>query len=344
MREVAMMLARIDPNAAGLLSVERAQAWLAQARDVDEVKTLRDKAEAIAAYQRKQVAGKKAIVDAEVVVAFAERRLGELARELPKAPADVKAGRGKVGPTPGLTSKSTALAAHGITKQAASRYEAAAAMPEVDFVAALDREAAKGKRVTLRRIIEPLRRAARDEVLAAKAAPLPGVRGQLCSVLLADPPWRYEHCEDEDGRSIEKQYPTMTLDEICARGVEHDMCSDDAVLFLWATSPKLAEAMRVLDAWGYSYRTCLVWVKDKIGMGYYARQQHELLLVGVRGKPGTPAPADRPSSVIEAPRGRHSAKPLVVYELIERMYPRLQKGEDFARALRDGWICRGNEL
>jgi N6-adenosine-specific RNA methylase IME4 len=334
-------LTTTDPNAPGLLSVERACVWLAQAVSVDEVKSLRDKAEAIAAYQRKQRAGRDAALDADKVVAFAERRIGELSRELPKAPG---LRTDKPSPNVGRGCKSAALATHGISKQAASRYEAAAAMPEQEFSAAIEAEAARGKRITLRRIIEPLRRAARDAKLVEQSAPLPGVHGERCSVLLADPPWRYEHCEDEAGRAVEKQYPTMTLDAICARGVDADMCTEDAVLFLWATSPKLVEAMRVLSAWGFEYRTCMVWVKDKIGMGYYARQQHELLLIGVRGNVATPAPADRPSSVIEAPRGKHSAKPLVVYELIERMYPRLCKGEDFARTSRTGWLCRGNEL
>ncbi len=62
-----------------------------------------------------------------------------------------------------------------------------------------------------------------------------------------------------------------------------EVAADDSVLFMWATSPKLREAMQVVEAWGFDYKTCMVWVKDKIGMGYYARQQHELLLIAKRG-------------------------------------------------------------
>ena len=158
-------------------------------------------------------------------------------------------------------------------------------------------------------------------------------------VLYVDPPWRYEHAPDST-RQIENHYPTLSLDEICALPVPAD---DDAVLFLWATSPKLAEAMRVLDAWDFSYRTCMVWVKDRVGMGYYARQRHELLLIAVRGKPETPIESARPDSVIEAPRGAHSAKPERVYEVIEAMYPHLPKVELFARNQRDGWAAWGNQ-
>jgi N6-adenosine-specific RNA methylase IME4 len=134
----------------------------------------------------------------------------------------------------------------------------------------------------------------------------------------------------------------MTLDDICALGVG-ELAADDAVLFMWATSPKLAEAMRVIEAWGFTYRTCAVWVKDKIGMGYYVRQQHELLLIAARGELPVPQPADRVSSVIHADRTEHSAKPEEFYELIEGMYPEYRRIELFSRAPRDGWEGWGNQ-
>lgn len=160
-------------------------------------------------------------------------------------------------------------------------------------------------------------------------------------VIYADPPWRYEHIETES-RAIENQYPTMALDDIKALDLD-GVALDDCVLFMWATSPKLAEAFDVLNAWGFEYRTCAVWDKQKIGMGYYFRQQHELLLVAVRGSPLTPAPANRPSSVLSFPRGEHSAKPAEVYELIEAMYPELPKLEMFCRSPREGWGAWGNQ-
>ena len=160
-------------------------------------------------------------------------------------------------------------------------------------------------------------------------------------VIYADPPWRYEYIETES-RAVENQYPTMALDEIKALDLDA-VALDDCVLFMWATSPKLAEAFEVLNAWGFEYRTCAVWDKQKIGMGYYFRQQHELLLVAVRGQPLTPAPANRPSSVLSFPRGEHSAKPVEVYELIEAMYPELPKLEMFCRSPRDGWGAWGNQ-
>jgi N6-adenosine-specific RNA methylase IME4 len=115
-------------------------------------------------------------------------------------------------------------------------------------------------------------------------------------------------------------------------------------LFLWATSPKLSEALEVIKAWGFEYRTNMVWIKDQIGMGYYARQQHGLLLIAKRGNLPMPLPENRPASVIHAARQKHSAKPVEFYEAIERMYPTLPKIELFARRQRKGWAAWGAEV
>ncbi len=160
-------------------------------------------------------------------------------------------------------------------------------------------------------------------------------------VIYADPPWLYEHAESVS-REIENHYPTMTLQQICGLSVP-EIVTDDAILFLWATSPKLAEAMQVISAWGFDYRTCMVWDKERLGMGYYARQQHELLLIATKGSLPAPAPEVRPPSVIRAPRGTHSSKPERFYEIIEGMYPGLPKLELFCRVPRSGWAVWGNQ-
>lgn len=180
-----------------------------------------------------------------------------------------------------------------------------------------------------------------EELNAASVRPLATGGTRRYPVIYADPPWAYEFAESES-RAIENQYPTMPLDEIRALPVPQ-LATDDAVLFLWATSPKLVEALSVLAAWGFVYRTCAVWVKPQIGMGYYFRQQHELLLVGTRGATVTPAPGERVGSVFEAPRGRHSEKPAAVRDAVARMYPDLPRIELFARAATEGWAVWGNE-
>ena len=99
----------------------------------------------------------------------------------------------------------------------------------------------------------------------------------------------------------------------------------------------------MLPAWQFDYRTSMVWVKDQIGMGYYARQQHELLLIAKRGELPVPEERNRPASVIHAPRTEHSVKPARFYELIEAMYPGLSYLELFARNTRPGWTSWGNQ-
>jgi len=119
---------------------------------------------------------------------------------------------------------------------------------------------------------------------------------QKYPIIYAHPPWRYENPSiGSVDRSIERHYPTMSLDEICALPVR-DLAADDALLYLWVTAPKIAESVKVIEAWGFEYRTCFVWVKDKIGMGYHARNQHELLFVCRRGSIPHPAPGDRVSN------------------------------------------------
>lgn len=198
----------------------------------------------------------------------------------------------------------------------------------------------RAKEIAARRREQRLREKAERvaEIKQRQTAPLSSL-GPF-PVLYADPPWRYEYAESST-RQVENQYPTMSLDEIKALEVP---AANDAVLFLWVTSPKLPEGLEVMKAWGFEYRTNMVWVKDRIGMGYYARQQHELLLIGKRGNLPVPDPEDRPSSVITASRGEHSAKPDQVYDLIERMYPLRERCELFQRRPRDGWVGWGNQV
>jgi N6-adenosine-specific RNA methylase IME4 len=164
-------------------------------------------------------------------------------------------------------------------------------------------------------------------------------------VILADPEWRFEPYSRETGmdRAADHHYPTSNTDAICARPVG-GIAASDCVLFLWATVPMLEDALRVLNAWGFSYRSQFVWVKDRIGTGYWNRNQHEILLIGVRGNPPAPSPGTRERSVIEASVGEHSAKPEIVLEYIEGWYPSLPKIELNRRGpARLGWDAWGNE-
>ena len=187
-----------------------------------------------------------------------------------------------------------------------------------------------------------LRKELRAERLEAdrKAHPLPDGK---YSLLLADPPWKYDFAET-DNRQIENHYPTMEIEDICAL---QPPAMDDCVLFMWATAPKLREALQLLDAWGFSYKTHAIWDKQKIGMGYWFRGQHELMLVATKGEMSPPAENLRVSSLFSSPREGHSKKPECAYTMLESMFPELNETtrcELFARTKRPGWAAWGNEI
>jgi N6-adenosine-specific RNA methylase IME4 len=207
---------------------------------------------------------------------------------------------------------------------------------------------ARGRREILRKAQEiraemteerRAQRIAKAVELSARSGPLPHDRKY--PLLYADPPWRYDFSMTST-RAIEANYPTLELEQICALPVS-DLAAPTAILFLWVPPPILEKGFTVIRAWGFQYCTGAVWRKDKIGAGFYFRQQHEHLLVASRGDMPAPPPPSRPPSVLDAPRREHSRKPDEAYELIERMYPELAKIELFARGTREGWAAWGNE-
>jgi N6-adenosine-specific RNA methylase IME4 len=156
-------------------------------------------------------------------------------------------------------------------------------------------------------------------------------------IIVADPPWSY----DINTRgSPDDHYDVMTNEDIYNLNVPS---ADNAILFLWATAPKLQEALNTIEKWGFTYKTHMVWIKDKIGTGYYARFQHEDLLIGEKGDMPVPQEENRPPSVFHAIREGHSKKPDIIYEIIE-MYPNRTYLELFARRKRENWNGWGNEL
>jgi N6-adenosine-specific RNA methylase IME4 len=164
----------------------------------------------------------------------------------------------------------------------------------------------------------------------------------------ADPPWSYGNSgaigdNDNYGRA-ERHYPTMSIAELCAMGADiKTACEDNAVLFMWVTSPLLAECFPVIKAWGFEYKTSFVW--DKIGhnFGHYNSVRHELLLVCTRGSctPDNPKLYD---SVISIEKSRvHSEKPEEFRHIIDNIYPNGRRIELFARRAVEGWDAWGNE-
>lgn len=158
-------------------------------------------------------------------------------------------------------------------------------------------------------------------------------------IIYIDPPWQYDN--KVPSRAIENHYPTMSIDEL----VNIDIPSkDDCILFMWVTAPFLDTGIDLLRKWNFEYKTCCIWDKEIIGLGYWFRNQHEILLIGIKGYVNPPMPENRHPSVYQEKRGKHSKKPDYYYEIIENMFPHKSKIEMFARNKRQDWAVWGNQV
>ena len=184
------------------------------------------------------------------------------------------------------------------------------------------------------------------------AADLAGfARGRRFSTILADPPWRFENRTGKMAPEHRRlaRYETMTLDDICGLPVE-GVAADTAHLYMWVPNALLPEGLEVMRAWGFSYKSNLIWHKirkdggsDGRGVGFYFRNVTEIILFGVRGKNArTLAPGRRQVNMIETRKREHSRKPDEQYELIEACSPGPYL-ELFARGERAQWNVWGNQ-
>jgi N6-adenosine-specific RNA methylase IME4 len=316
-----------------LALVDSGRAELARAvaaGDPASIAAVVNRADAIRYLSKKAKLAIEAVNAAAQLKTDAEWNAGRMLRE---AKAD-----GQYRPGPG---NPTNVGALDITQQDAHRWQDMSRVDRADIDAYYKTQAEKQAEIASSAIAHVGARIRRMEKITDKQSTYVDspVDDRPVSVVYADPPWRYEFVVS-DSRKIENQYPTMTVEEIAAIDPAPE---EDAVLFLWVTSPKLPEGLRVLEAWGFKYRTSMIWVKPQIGMGYYARSQHEILLIGALGSLPAPLPEVRPSSVIHESRTEHSAKP-DLRPMLDAMYPGLWKREMFSRRpAGDLWLVHGNQ-
>lgn len=170
---------------------------------------------------------------------------------------------------------------------------------------------------------------------------------QKYGIVYADPPWRYQQKRLQG--AAEHHYSTMSIDEICGLPVE-GIAAKDCVLFLWATFPQLPEALRVIKAWGFSFKTvAFVWLKQNrkskswfFGLGFWTRGNAEICLLATRGKPKRRS--KRVHQFIISPIEAHSKKPDIARDRIIELMGDLPRVELFARQRTDGWDVWGNEV
>lgn len=161
-------------------------------------------------------------------------------------------------------------------------------------------------------------------------------------VIYADPPWKYGNNMPDYFSEQVDHYPLMTIKEICDMPIK-GIAEENAVLFLWVTSPILEESFQVINAWGFKYKASFIWDKIKHNMGHYNSVRHELLLICVKGscQPDINKLFD---SVVSIERTEHSKKPEYFRQIIDELYPHGSRIELFARTKTEGWDVYGNQL
>lgn len=175
--------------------------------------------------------------------------------------------------------------------------------------------------------------------------------GGRFGTILADPPWRFSNRTGKMAPEHKRlhRYRTMSIDEICRLPIKQ-IGAEKAHLYLWCPNALLGWGLRVMEAWGFEYKTNIVWLKirkdggpDGRGVGFYYRNVTELVLFGTRGHLRTAQPGRRMVNLIATMKERHSKKPDELYDMIEHCSPRPFL-ELFARSVRRGWTQWGDEI
>jgi N6-adenosine-specific RNA methylase IME4 len=345
-----------------LMHFDKARQHLEQARNVDEVKQIRDQAEALRTYLKQQSESLTMQNQAAEIKLRAERQAGKLLNDIPREQGKrtdttsfhhgTKLGKLSEEKKP----YEQVLKENDIAKVTAHRWQLAATeLTDEDFDTYIEQTKANKKELTSTAIQKEAQRKRqehfRQTIQEQKEHPYPSqsidiyTTNQVYRVLYADPPWFYgnEYTQAMPGSTRpEDHYLAMKTPDICQLPIRHLVCSN-AVLFLWSTSTHLPDALQVCQSWGFTYKTSLVWDKIKHNWGPYISVRHELLLLCTRGS-CTPDVTTLYDSVQSLERTVHSAKPERFREIIDTLYPNGNRLELFARQPVLNWDVWGNEV
>jgi N6-adenosine-specific RNA methylase IME4 len=307
--------------------------------DLGDLKKIRDQALALQCYVRAQGLSSELQAKAAGIRVDAEARLGELLRERVPDEGTEGPGRGRKTPSP---------KGGGFSSKERTRFRALARVPEATREALKARLGDELTPTGLLRLAHGQEKQERAESVRANVVTGPDVvrdleelaqTGAKFSTVYADPPWAYGN--QGTRAATDSHYVTMSVEEIAALPVK-DVLLDCGHLHLWTTNAFLFDAKTVLEAWGFEYRSCFVWVKPQMGIGNYWRVSHEFLLLGVRGG-ALPFRDKNLMSWVALDRTEHSRKPEPVRMMIERASPGPYL-ELFGRRAVEGWSVMGNEV
>lgn len=303
-----------------------------QCKTVDEIKDIRDRAAALKLYAKQAGETLQVQNDIAEIKLRAERKAGELLKQVE---------RKYVGTIEGTdVPKQEKTLPEGISKKQSHHWQQMASIPEKKFEEYINEVKDANEELTTKSVISFAKNLMREN--RSDKTETPKLPDEKYRIIYADPPWKYDADFMDKYGHAESHYKTMTIDELCELDVSN-LAADNAVLFLWATSPKLENAFQIINAWGFEYKTSFVWDKVKHNFGYYNSVRHELLLVAGRGK-STPDVKQLHDSVISIERSEnHSEKPEYFRELIDSLYTSGRRIELFARISKAGWDCWGAE-
>jgi len=322
-----------------LAILDKARQQLAEARSISEVKEIRAKSKALFDYFKSQrEMGRESRNHAQKIMFLAEIRIGEMI-------ADTKLKTNQHGASNDVLPALTDL---GVTRIESSRFQAMARVEQQTFDDWFDGECGAGREPTRAGLVKLGRQSHRKDWAEDPLEPIEGVctdlrelveAGSKFRCIYADPPWSYDN--QETRASTDNHYGTMTVEQICEEPVL-ELAADDAHLHLWTTNAFLFDARAVMAAWGFTYKSCFVWVKNQMGIGNYWRVSHEFMLLGVRGN-ATNFLANDQMSWICTDRTKHSRKPREVRQMVEKVSPGPYL-EMYGREVIDGWTVYGNQI
>lgn len=310
-----------------LIKLDAFQTALAEAKTIDEVKSLADQADLFRRWLKKQKAGIEAQNQGAIMNLQAQRKLGGMLKD------QIKPGNPQL-----LHGATIGLSDLGIERTASHRWQSLAEIPEDEFneylVNLLPEEeitTAGFIRFHYKALIKPLL----DE------QPLPP--GQF-SVIACDPPWLYGDVYNPENRTGVCRYPQMSFESLAALDIP---AATDCVFWLWTTNAFIHDAYHLLTEWGFASKTVLTWFKERGGTGYWLRGETEHCILATKGHPHKLS-NEALTTHLKVKRSKtHSEKPDEFYVLVETLCGKATKQthlEMFARKEREGWQPWGNEI
>lgn len=310
-----------------LIGREKLTSVRAEIRAIDKLELAKDVRE-----QKKQEAQ-----DLAGALLDAEARLGELFKKIPKETGGKPFHKSTIdSAVDSKKTKNETIKELGFNQKQAERFETLAENKSI--IEQVKAEAIENDDIPTRtevlRKIQQNKIETRNNELKNKNIEMPD---DIFDVIYIDPPWQYSNSGFI--MSAENKYPTMSIQEMKEK--IKFKTNKNAVMFMWVTNPILEECFELINFWNFKYKTNFVWTKSNHTAGFYVFGQHELLLICVKGD--GMLPNEKFKSIIIGENIKHSKKPELVYEIIEKMYPNKRYLEIFARNKRENWEVFGNQ-